>query len=65
MGVTRNDFFIDQCNTVYLKIFPKLQPPAPVLDHEVPLFIRDVHSLVTKDWDLSLQQVTRYVSLKN
>ena len=51
--------------TLALKLFPKLLLPPPVSDYEVPVLIRDLRSLMTKDWDLTIQQLEPYIDGRN
>ncbi|RHY04669.1 hypothetical protein DYB38_004041 [Aphanomyces astaci] len=37
---------IDTANIINLKVFQKLPPPPNVLDHQVPVAIRDLHDLL-------------------
>jgi hypothetical protein len=52
---------IDEANTIYLQLFPKRPPPPEVYPHQVPVRIKDLDPLMTRDWDLTVQQVVPYI----
>jgi hypothetical protein len=52
---------IDAANTLALKIIPRLVDPPDVFDHQVPVLIRDLEGIVTKEWDLTVLQVLRLI----
>ncbi len=52
---------IDAANTLALKIIPRLVDPPDVFDHQVPVLIRDLEGVVTKEWDLTVLQVLRLI----
>ncbi|ETV75617.1 hypothetical protein, variant 2 [Aphanomyces astaci] len=54
---------IDTANIINLKVFQKLPPPPNVLDHQVPVAIRDLHDLLkhSVEWDLALQKIVPHI----
>eukprot|EP00741_Cyanophora_paradoxa_P004259 tig00000789_g4135.t1 len=52
---------VDAANTISLKLFSPLPPPSEVKEHQVPVPVFDLRRLVTKDWDLTLQQIVPFV----
>jgi len=55
-GVAAND-----ANKINLKIMPTFTDPPVIFDHEVPVRIQDIDSLVSKEWDLTIQEVLPFV----
>eukprot|EP01114_Cavostelium_apophysatum_P021731 TRINITY_DN7662_c0_g1_i1.p2 TRINITY_DN7662_c0_g1~~TRINITY_DN7662_c0_g1_i1.p2 ORF type:complete len:400 (+),score=91.55 TRINITY_DN7662_c0_g1_i1:37-1236(+) len=52
---------IDDANTLYLKLFPGFSSPPAVMEHHVPVFVKELDNVDIKDWDLALQQVIPYI----
>lgn len=52
-------FFLDESNTIYLRVVPVTQDPPQVEDHHVPIFIVNRNIFVSSQWDLTTQQVNR------
>uniref|UniRef100_A0A7S2R7X6 Nitrogen permease regulator 2 n=1 Tax=Mucochytrium quahogii TaxID=96639 RepID=A0A7S2R7X6_9STRA len=52
---------IDNANLLALQITPRLVDPPGVSNHQVPVQIKELDRLVTKEWDLTIQQVLRYI----
>ncbi|EQC27174.1 hypothetical protein SDRG_14977 [Saprolegnia diclina VS20] len=54
---------IDTANIINLKLFPKLSTPPNVHDHEVPVAIRNLKTLLqnSAEWDLALQKIVPYI----
>lgn len=44
---------VDEANVINLKLFPKLQDPAPVADYQVPVAIRDLRLLLETSGECS------------
>ena len=44
-------------HTLALKLFPVLQSPPVVGDHDVPVRVKDVDALAGEDWDLCLRRI--------
>ena len=56
---------IDPAKTMHLKLFPKFNDPAPVEIHQVPIRIRDIDSIVSDEWDVSLRQIIPLIDGSN
>lgn len=53
---------IDEANTIYLKCdTAPFSDTTTVLDHQVPVFICDKSSLASSEWDITTQQILRYI----
>jgi len=52
---------VDEANIIALKFSPRLVDPPQVFEYQVPVLIRDVDYLITKEWDLTIQQVVKYI----
>jgi hypothetical protein len=44
-------------HTLALKLFPVLQSPPMVGDHDVPVRVKDIDALAGEDWDLCLRRI--------
>ncbi len=44
-------------HTLALKLFPVLQSPPVVGDHDVPVRVKDIDALAGEDWDLCLRRI--------
>ncbi|RHY05092.1 hypothetical protein DYB25_003336 [Aphanomyces astaci] len=51
---------IDTANIINLKVFQKLPPPPNVLDHQVPVAIRDLHDLLKHSGTLSSSMLSSF-----
>jgi len=51
--------------TLALKLFPKLLEHPPISDFKVPVLIRDLRALMTRDWDLTMQQIEPFIDGRN
>jgi hypothetical protein len=45
---------VDEANSINLKLFPGVATPVVVLDHQVPVLIKELDNTLTADWDLAL-----------
>lgn len=53
---------IDEVNTIYLKCnITPFSEACSVLDHQVPVFICDKDALASSEWDITTQQILRYI----
>lgn len=53
---------IDEANTIYLKCsITPFSDPCSVLDHQVPVFICEKDALASSEWDITTQQILRYI----
>ncbi|GBG27404.1 GATOR complex protein NPRL2 [Hondaea fermentalgiana] len=52
---------VDERNVLALKLKPRLVDPTDVMDHQVPVQTRRMDQFVTKEYDLTIQQVIRYI----
>ncbi|XP_078690409.1 GATOR1 complex protein NPRL2-like isoform X1 [Branchiostoma floridae x Branchiostoma belcheri] len=52
---------INESNTLHLKIVPTSEEPPVVLEHHVPVFLKDKESFVSSQWDLTTQQILPYI----
>jgi hypothetical protein len=54
-----------QSATLALKLLPKLLDAPPISDYKVPVFIRDLRALMTRDWDLTIQKLEPFIDGRN
>ena len=54
--------FVDNANSINLKLFPFSIAPPDILDYKVPTRILEVSSTsITENWDLTLQEILPYI----
>lgn len=53
--------FVDASNTINLKLFPTYPNPPVVHDYQVPVSTVDLKQMITPNWDLTVQKVTKHL----
>ena len=56
-----NFLLLDSINRLNLKISPTLQTPPLIKDHHVPIFTCTKEDIYNTMWDLTIEQVMKYV----
>lgn len=49
--------FLDESNTIHLKLIPLRDDPLIVQEYDVPVFVQCKKHFVKSQWDLTTQQV--------
>jgi hypothetical protein len=52
---------IDDSHAINLRLLPKHSTPPVVHSYQVPFPVRNIPSLITEEWDQTLQQVRRKI----
>ena len=52
---------IDEENTLDLKLFPDLKSPPLIYDHQVPILVQNLDTLIDKHWDLTIQHIIPFI----
>lgn len=52
---------VTETQTISFKLFPTYPSPPLIRSHDVPLLTVQLESLMTEDWDLTLQKVIPYI----
>ncbi|EPS42518.1 hypothetical protein H072_3511 [Dactylellina haptotyla CBS 200.50] len=52
---------INESNTINLKLFPVIPPPAPIKAYHVPISTVRFESIMDSNWDLTMQRIIPYI----
>ena len=52
---------LDELNTLNIKLFPTLPPPATIKPHHVPLLTVNLPALMDENWDLTMQRIAPHL----
>ncbi|KAK6539293.1 Nitrogen permease regulator 2 [Orbilia ellipsospora] len=52
---------INESNTINLKLFPVIPPPAPIKAFHVPISTVRFESIMDSNWDLTMQRIIPYI----
>lgn len=52
--------FVDDSNTINIKLFPTYPNPPPVHDYQVPVYTVELKQLMDVNWDITMQKVRSF-----
>jgi hypothetical protein len=52
---------VDDANTIHVRLIAKFPDPPEILDHQVPVIIKDIQALINPEWDLAIQRILPFV----